>query len=316
MTKDITRRDFLLGVGAMTLGVAMSKPLKAAASTPQPNLQRRRMLRIAHLTDIHVQPEKQAPEGMARALHHAQSLNDKPDIIFNGGDSIMDALKVDKSRTKIQWNIWQSILKNECSLPVIHCIGNHDVWGWKMGEKSIEQDKLYGKQWAMDEFGLTSRYYSFDQAGWHFIVLDSTHPADDGYIAKLDEAQFDWLKADLQNTPNQTPICVLSHIPIICFCSFFDGDNEKDGNWQVPGAWMHIDARRIKDLFHQHENIKLCLSGHIHLQDKVEYLGIKYLCNGAVSGNWWDGIYQEFPPAYVIVDLYDDGSSESEYIPY
>jgi hypothetical protein len=79
---------------------------------------------------------------------------------------------------------------------------------------------------------------------------------------------------------------------------------------------MHIDARRIKDVFRQHPNVKVCLSGHIHLQDEVTYLGVKYLCNGAVSGNWWDGAYQEFSPAYAVVDLYDDGSSESEYIPY
>ncbi len=309
----MTRRDFLQCAGAASVAVAVMPITTPVEKRP---LNRQRLLRIAHLTDVHVQPEQSAPEGMARALQHAQSLSDKPDIIFNGGDSIMDALKADKARTKTQWQIWQSVLKNECALPVVHCLGNHDVWGWKMKEKVIKQDHLYGKQWAMDEFGLTTRYYSFDKAGWHFIVLDSTHAAKNGYVAKLDEEQFAWLQDDLKKTPPATPVCVLSHIPIICFCSFFDGDNEKSGNWQVPGAWMHIDARRIKDVFRQHANVKVCLSGHIHLQDEVTYLGVKYLCNGAVSGNWWDGAYQEFPPAYVVVDLYDDGSSESEYIPY
>jgi 3',5'-cyclic AMP phosphodiesterase CpdA len=316
MKKGMTRRDFLRNTGAAALSTATLSPFSIAIAEPKPSPQRRRALRIAHLTDVHVQPEKSAPEGMARALQHAQNLSDKPDLIFNGGDSIMDALKADKARAKTQWQIWQSVLKNECSLSVVHCIGNHDVWGWKMKEKVIKQDQLYGKQWAMDEFGLTTRYYSFDKAGWHFIVLDSTHAAKNGYVAKLDEEQFAWLQDDLKKTPAATLVGVLSHIPIICFCSFFDGDNEKSGNWQVPGAWMHIDARRIKDVLRQHPNVKVCLSGHIHLQDEVTYLGVKYLCNGAVSGNWWDGAYQEFPPAYVVVDLYDDGSSESEYIPY
>ena len=72
----------------------------------------------------------------------------------------------------------------------------------------------------------------------------------------------------------------------------------------------------FKNLFYQYKNVKLCLSGHIHLQDEVEYLGVKYLCNGAVSGNWWEGNYQEFPPAYAVVDLYEDGSVQSEYKPY
>jgi 3',5'-cyclic AMP phosphodiesterase CpdA len=317
MRQSITRRSFLRH-SAAAVGTAALSPFNATTGKAAPNSQRERRIRLAHLTDIHVQPEQSAPEGMAKALRHAQNLSDKPEIIFNGGDAIMDALAADKARAKTQWAIWQNVLKNECSLPVVHCIGNHDVWGWSRQTKGDKHDKLYGKQWAMDEFGLTARYYSFDKADWHFIVLDSTHPKkkDKGYLARLDEEQFEWLKDDLNKTPNTTPVCVLSHIPILCACAFFDGDNEKRGDWHVPAAWMHIDGRRIKNLFRQHANVKACLSGHIHLQDEVEYLGVKYLCNGAVSGNWWDGAYQEFPPAYVVIDLYDDGSVESEYIPY
>ncbi len=313
--KTIKRRKFLRTAATTAFGATALASLTTPSCAPA-KPQRRRVLRLAHLTDIHVQPELNAAAGMARALQHAQNLQDKPDLIFNGGDAIMDALGADKARTQTQWQLWQSVLRNECSLPIVHCIGNHDVWGWKATGAALASDQLYGKPWALQEFGLTTRYYSFDRAGWHFIVLDSTHYKPGGYIAKLDEEQFEWLQDDLNTTPGATPICVLSHIPIMCFCAFFDGDNEESGDWKVPGAWMHIDARRIKDVFKQHSNVKLCLSGHIHLQDEVEYLGIKYLCNGAVSGNWWEGAYQEFPPAYVVVDLFDDGSSESEYIPY
>ncbi|MCL4705704.1 metallophosphoesterase [bacterium] len=313
--RSINRREFLSNTATAAFGTTALVSLATVSCAPAAP-QRRRVLRLAHLTDIHVQPELNAVAGMARALQHAQNLQDKPEIIFNGGDAIMDALGADKARTQTQWQLWQSVLQNECSLPIVHCIGNHDVWGWKAKKTAISSDKLYGKQWAMQEFGLSSRYYSFDRAGWHFIVLDSTHFLLGGYIAKLDDEQFEWLQDDLNRTPGITPICVLSHIPIMCFCAFFDGENEACGDWKIPGAWMHIDARRIKDAFKQHSNIKLCLSGHIHLQDEVEYLGVKYLCNGAVSGNWWEGAYQEFPPAYVVVDLFDDGSSASEYIPY
>lgn len=313
--KAINRREFLTNTATAAFGTTALVSLATVSCAPAAP-QRRRVLRLAHLTDIHVQPELNAAAGMARALQHAQNLQDKPEIIFNGGDAIMDALGADKARTQTQWQLWQSVLQNECSLPIVHCIGNHDVWGWKAKNPAISSEQLYGKQWAMQEFGLSSRYYGFDRAGWHFIVLDSTHFLPGGYIAKLDDEQFEWLQDDLNRTPGTTPICVLSHIPIMCFCAFFDGENEASGDWKIPGAWMHIDARRIKDVFKQHSNIKLCLSGHIHLQDEVEYLGVKYLCNGAVSGNWWEGAYQEFPPAYVVVDLFDDGSSASEYIPY
>jgi len=99
-------------------------------------------------------------------------------------------------------------------------------------------------------------------------------------------------------------------------CAFLDGPNEQTGQWRVPGAWMHIDARRIKDLFRKHRNVQLCISGHIHLHDRVDYLGVSYFCNGAVCGGWWNGGFQEFLPSYAIVDLYDDGSFENRLVPY
>src|SRR5690606_10418224 len=45
----------------------------------------KRLLRLAHLTDVHVQPELNAERGMAACLHHAQSLADPPQLILTGG---------------------------------------------------------------------------------------------------------------------------------------------------------------------------------------------------------------------------------------
>ena len=84
----------------------------------------------------------------------------------------------------------------------------------------------------------------------------------------------------------------------------------------MPGAWMHIDARRLFSLFWKHPNVKLCLSGHTHQVEDLRYHGVKYLTNGAISGNWWQGPYFDFPPGYVLLSLYADGTSESEYIAY
>jgi len=166
---------------------------------------------------------------------------------------------------------------------------------------------------------MTARYYSFDQAGWHFVVLDSMqidHASEYGYTARLDDAQFAWLAADVAATPAHTPVCVLSHIPILSACVFFDGDLAASGCWAVPGAWAHTDVRRLKDLFHRHPNVKVCLSGHVHLVDDVTYLGVRYLCNGAVCGAWWKGNYQEFGPAYALIDFYDDGTVENQLVAY
>lgn len=314
-----SRREVLVG-GAAAAGLGLAEAfggseVVTAAMTQSGQIKptkAKRSLRIAHLTDIHVQPEKKADEGMAHTLRQVNSLKDKPNLIITGGDQIMDAFGAGADRTKAQWDLYQKALKNDNDLPIEHCIGNHDVWSFKKREGAEAAKE--GKKWAMDELGLTKPYRSFDRAGWHFIVLDSTFPRDAGYVARLDEEQFEWLADDLNKTPSKTPILIVSHIPIICFCAFFDGDNEKSGNWQVPGAWMHIDARRIKDLFAKHPNVKAAISGHIHLIDRVDYNGVSYYCNGAVSGGWWGGSYQECKPGYGILDLYADGTVACDYL--
>lgn len=310
----LSRRGFL----ASTAGTFAASRLGNATETASAN--RTRVLRIAHLTDIHVQPELGAEKGMAACLHHVQEQRDRPDLILTGGDSIMDSLGATRDRTKLQWKIWNNLLRSDCSLPVEPCIGNHDVWGWNQKNSgATPDDPQYGKKWATEALQIPERYRSFDKAGWHFIILDSTHEAPPGkgdYIAKLDEQQFGWLASDLARVNPSTPILVLSHIPILSAVAFFDGENEKTGDWVVPGSWMHIDARRIKDLFKKHPNVKVCISGHLHHVDRVDYLGISYLCNGAVCGGWWKGDNQECDEGYGLINLYSDGSFDNEYVGY
>jgi len=307
--KMFNRREILAlgatGIVLPTIGLAQA-----------PNPKRKRVLRIAHLTDIHVQNKGGAPEGMAAALAHAQSQKDKPNVIFTGGDHIMDSLGSSLEGAMDQWNVFNKVLKENAKIPVHHTVGNHDVWGWGNRAK-YEKEPKFGKALACEILGLNQPYYSFDKAGWHFIFLDSTHAVEgNGYKASLDDQQFEWLKGDLAATPATTPIFVISHIPIIGVCSMFDGENEKSGNWVIPGSWIHIDARRIKDAFRKHPNVKLCVSGHEHLLDQVVYNGVNYFCNGAVCAAWWGGDYHECTYGYALIDLFDDGSFENRYVPY
>jgi 3',5'-cyclic AMP phosphodiesterase CpdA len=309
MPHDLSRRQILTTLGASGL-LAASSPSLAVASPPTRSA-RTRLLRLAHLTDIHVQPEKGGGEGMAACLRHVQTAYsgaDKPEFILFGGDNLMNVdSKGGAERASMQLDLWKSVLKNECSLPHQIAIGNHDV---------LRNDPVDGKKWAVDAFGLPGRYFSFDRGGWRFLVLDSTSPEEGGYKGRIAAEQLAWISKTLDETPATTPVCVVSHIPILGVCVFFDGDLIKTGNWQVPGSWMHVDAKILKDIFFQHKNVKLCLSGHIHLADIAEYLGVKYACNGAVSGAWWGGSYHEFAPGYALVDLYDDGSSEVQFVNY
>jgi 3',5'-cyclic AMP phosphodiesterase CpdA len=272
-----------------------------------------RVLRIAHMTDLHLDSGSRQEEWTRICIDHIQTLDDRPDMIFNGGDTINDALDRSEASVSEQWNIWNRV-EQKIALPVVHCIGNHDVWG----VSEARDDARYAKAWAVKELNLENRYYDFEKAGWHFIVLDSTHLKDDRswYTARLDEEQFRWLAGKLETIPSNRPVFIFSHIPILCAAAFFDGDNESSGNWQIPGAWVHIDARRIVELFYKYPNVKLAISGHIHLLDEVIYNDVTYYCNGAVSGNWWKGDYHQTPAGYALINLYEDGTFDREYIAY
>lgn len=309
----ISRRDLLRSSALAASGFALAPVLNAAAPA-----RRRRVARFAHVTDIHVQPELEAAKGMAAMLHHAQNLKDRPDFIMTGGDLIMDAWGADYGRTDLQWTIFNKVLEAECSLPVEHCIGNHDVWGWSKREGNPVEAAKSGKKWALEVLKLASPFRRFQRAGWHFIVLDSVHPAlkGTGYMAQFDEPQVEWLAQELSRIPKSEPVLIVSHIPILSAAVFFDGNLVKDGNWAVPGAWMHVDAERMKDLFSKYPNVKAAISGHLHLVDLVQYNGVSYYCNGAVCGAWWNGNYHECQPGYALMDLFSDGTIERQYVTY
>jgi predicted MPP superfamily phosphohydrolase len=157
---------------------------------------KKKSIRFAHLTDIHVKRGDIPETGMAKAFQHAQSISPKVEFIINGGDSIMDALQADKQKTQEQFKLFKTILQKENNLPIYYAIGNHDIWGWFVKDNDlIKQDNLYGKQWVVEEFGMPGRHYSFNKGVWKFIILDSTqlNPAG-GYIGKLDDDQFQWLE--------------------------------------------------------------------------------------------------------------------------
>ena len=99
------------------------------------------------------------------------------------------------------------------------------------------------------------------------------------------------------------------------------GETGIDG-FHYPASRQHKDALELKRLFYKHPNVRLCLSGHTHQVDEISFLGVKYIVGGAVSGNWWsDGertsfVFEEFPPAYTIIDLYNDRTISHQTVPY
>jgi Icc protein len=270
------------------------------------------VLRIAHITDVHLKDEFGAPGKFTRCLHHIQEQMPRVDLVFNGGDIVFDMNKENLSTINNQWKLVHHVMKNECNLPVRYCLGNDDVW-WQEDKTDLA---LYGKHFALEQLQLTKPYYSFIQKGWKFIVLDSVHLDIDGswYIGKLGNEQFSWLENELKITNTNTPVLIMSHIPILTATNLIE-DNVVN-KWVMLGGDMHTDTSKIISLFYRHPNVKLCLSGHIHLREKLVYNNVTYICDGAVSGAWWEGNRRETAPGYGLIDLYADGSFSENYINY
>lgn len=276
-------------------------------------------IRLAHLTDIHVQPELRAEAGMASAFNHAQA--NKPDLIITGGDAVMDVFEAKRSRAEQLRGIFQGTLKRECSVPVHHVTGNHDILGWnRKKSESTGTEADWGKRFACDLFGISRNYYTFDHGPWRFICLDSVQPKDDRYTAYLDDAQMEWLTQTLAATPKSMPVAVVSHIPILSLTALTYGaprSREHVGTDTVIfNGEMHTDATLLHDLFKQAGNVKVCLSGHVHLLDHCMIDGISYICDGAVCGSWWKGAVEGIPEGYGVLDLRPDGTFTHRYERY
>ncbi|TDQ07475.1 metallophosphoesterase family protein [Pedobacter metabolipauper] len=299
------RRSVLKSIGGLCL-------LPALGFGIENNPKKEPVLRIAHLTDIHLKNELNAPAKFEKCLHHVQQQSPKVDFILNGGDIVFDMNKENIDTINNQWNLLEKIQKSELSVPVYYCLGNHDIW-WQEDNK---KEAIYGKKYALDRLKLAKPYYSVIKGGWKFILLDSVHLDIDGtwYIGKLGDEQFAWLQEELKATPAPMPITVLSHIPILTALLMIE-DNVVN-RWEMLGGDMHTDTAKIINLFYQHPNVKLCLSGHLHMRDKVVYNNVTYLCNGAVSGAWWNGNRRETAPGYGLIDLYADGTFDEQYVNY
>lgn len=329
-TPTLDRRVLLKGAG---LGAAALLASPADALAVQP----RRSFRVAHLTDIHVQPERRGGEGFAACLRRLATLSPKPDLILTGGDLVMDSFEQNQKRTTQVWDLFSKTLADECKTPVRHCLGNHDIWGWdKTKSGTTGSEPGWGKRWAIDQLGIPGSYYAFEAGGWKFIVLDSVQPTDPpgGYVGGIDQPQFDWLKDQLQRTPSTMPVLVLSHIPILAGAAMlFDAGFTTSGIGLTKGAVIQNSDKLVR-LFESFPNMRLCLSGHVHEVERLDFQGITYLCNGAVCGAWWEGKLKNAKnrdakakptdpqrpmrcdEGFGLIDLFPDGTFIHQYATY
>lgn len=242
------------------------------------------------MTDIHVQPELQAAQGLAKAIEKANSLN--PDFVITGGDLIMDALKQTKGRADSLYNLYLDLQKN-FKMPVYNTPGNHEHYAFYMKDEIERTDPDYGDKMFRRHIGKT--YYSFNHKGWHFIILNSIMETEDrSYRGGVSAEQIEWLEHDLNGVNDETPIVISVHIPLVSAMTQI-----KNGALAANNKGIVINnSKEVLDLF-KDKNLKLVLQGHLHYLEDI-FIGGKthFITAGAVSANWWrgpkDGIEEGF----------------------
>jgi Icc protein len=247
--KTCDRRRFLhcmawVGTGAMwtlTGGSLKGMPIEHAARGPADRMGAGG-LRFAQISDSHIGFDKPANTDVTATLRAAvakiKAAPDQPSFVIHTGD----LTHLSKAS---EFDTLQQVL-SELSLPVFYVPGEHDV---------LEDD---GKGY-LARFGKGTRgsgWYSFDQAGVHFVGLVNVVNLKAGGLGALGTEQLEWLEKDVKHLKSSTPIVVFAHIPL----------------WSVypEWGWGTEDSARALSYLKRFGSVSV-LNGHIHqVMQKVE----------------------------------------------
>ncbi len=237
---------------------------------------------VAFMTDIHLQPERNAVAGFTKALDTVNSL--KPAFILTGGDLIMDALGQSYGRADSLYVLYQETIKKS-EAPVYNTMGNHEIYGIYSRSGADPAHPEYGEK--MYEKRIGPLYYSFMHEGWKFMILNSVEDTHrNKYVGLIDSVQIAWIEDELDKTDPEIPIVISTHIPFISVMT------QRYGGSTVANdsSLIVYNSSPVLDLFREH-NLKLVLQGHLHVLEDIYYEGVHYITGGAVSAAWWKGPY-------------------------
>jgi 3',5'-cyclic-AMP phosphodiesterase len=300
----MNRRNFLrssgLAAAACALGGVPERARAAERSSVRPAIESSGSFTFAFFTDVHIEPEMDAPEGTALAMELINSSD--AEFAICGGDHVFDALKVHKERIIDQYQLYAEAEKT-LRMPVWHVLGNHDVAGLETGMSS--HDVIFGKAMFEKVFG-TRTYYTFIHKGVNFVVLDSILIKGRDWFPGIDINQAAWLERVLQATAAM-PSIIVSHVPWgTSMATYGPGSNNKAYEPIVNSDYMIPMIEKY--------NVIALLQGHTHIVENVHRHGIQYVTGGAVCGNWWRGMQYGDHEGVTFVTV-DNGTVSTHYVP-
>jgi Icc protein len=240
------RRRFLkcmawVGTGAvwtMTSGILKGMPIEQAARSGAAA----GGLRFVQISDSHIGFNKDANPDVTATLRAAiakiHALPQTPSFVLHTGD--LTHLSKPEEFDTLQQEL------TGIRTPVFYVPGEHDVLN--------DNGKRY-----LERFGKNTKgagWYSFDQAGVHFIGLVNVVDLKAGGMGALGAEQLAWLEGDVKRLKSSTPIVVFAHIPL----------------WSVypEWGWGTDDSARALSYLKRFGSVSV-LNGHIHqVMQKVE----------------------------------------------
>ena len=296
----MNRRNFLRGSGLAAAGCALGGVRARAAETERLTPVASGSFTFAFFTDVHIEPEMDAPQGTALAMDLINASD--AEFAICGGDHVFDALQSHKERIIEQYELYKDAEKS-LRMPVWHVLGNHDVAGLETGMS--RHDSIFGKAMFEQTFK-TPTYYSFAHKGVSFIVLDSIFVEGRDWRPQIGLEQLQWLERVLAAGAD-TPAIVISHVPLVTSMASY-GPGSDDKKYRPV---MNSDV--VIPMLDKYNVIAL-LQGHTHIVEDVERHGTRYVTGGAVCGNWWNGAQYGDREGVTFVTV-EDGTVSTSYKP-
>jgi len=222
-----------------------------------------------HASDTHLSPASLPRLQMLRALVESR----KPAFVILTGDLVRDALRVGEKEARGYYELLASELA-KFPVPVFAVPGNHDIFGIERAQSLVSRDHpMYGRALCRSYVG--PEYYSFNWGGLHFVGLQSVDFEDTAYYGHIDAAQLAWVRRDLAQVPEATPIVTFNHIPLLSAVERLSGYTDDppaptlvriDGRMQ----YRHLvsNTADLLEAIAPHR-LEIALGGHLHTSERI-----------------------------------------------
>ncbi len=304
MTISMTRRNFLnkLMGGLVLFAGGCSKkwawPIRGSDAGS---------VRLVFYTDVHARTEWDTPKAMALAADFINAR--KSDVVVAGGDLITDGFEFSESKIVPRWDAYMK-MHRAIKADIYPVMGNNDMTAAIPVDGTPVADNP--RKVFLERMGLEKTRYSFDIVGYHFIVLDSTRITGGKYLYQgfIDFSQQEWLKEDLSTVSKNTPVIIVTHIPLMTsFYSAVEG-----ATFAAPPNRVIVNNCEVLKVLENH-NLILVLQGHLHVNEMIRWRGATFITGGAICGKWWRGNWYGTEEGFYDITL-TGNHVECSYIDY